>query len=93
MHEIDNNTKNVGLGYVVGTNNMVLPFNVNSLNGKLRIEIVPRAIGTGLRSGNLSIDGNTKNVGGAITNDNSETITNLTCDEVVGFPCLRVELI
>lgn len=93
MPAIDGNTKNVGLGYVVGTNDMILPFKVNPINGKLRIEIVPRAIGTGLRSGNLAIDGNTNNVGGAVTNDSNKTITNLTCDEVVGFPCLRVELL
>ncbi len=93
MKTIDQNTRNVGLGYVQGTKDMVLPLRVNGANNKLRIEIVPKPLtGTGVAR-NLFIDGNTKNVGGAITNDSNEVITNLTVDEVVAFPCLRIELI
>lgn len=89
MADIDENTRNVGIGLIHGTTDTA-PFKVNASNGKLRIEIVPRSIGTGLKTG-IKIDENTRNVGAALTDDSSESITNLTVDEVVGFPCLRIE--
>lgn len=92
MAEIDANTKNVGLGYVHGTGDMVLPLKVNPLNNKLRIEIVPLPIGTGVVQGNIKIDANDRNIGAGVTNDSNQIITNLTADDVVGFPCLRIEI-
>ena len=91
MPYIDENTRNVGQGYVHGTNNMVLPIKVNPVNGKLRIEIYPKVLaGTGVQ-GNIKIDENTRNIGAGLTNDINKTITNLTCDEVLGFPLLRIQ--
>ena len=43
MGTIDQNSRWVGLGYVEGTKNMVLPFSINPTNNKLLIEIIPRA--------------------------------------------------
>lgn len=88
---IDQNTKNVGLGYVQGTSDMVIPLTVNSSN-ELLIEVIP--IGaplSALVASRLHIDENTHQVAGAVTNDANETITPLTVDEIVGLPCVRIE--
>ena len=89
---IDHNTKNVGLGYVQGTNNMVMPFAISSIN-ELLIEVIP--IGVPLapfNASNLKIDENTKSVSGGVTDDANQTITPLTTDTIVTLPCVRVEI-
>jgi hypothetical protein len=95
MATIDKNGRNVGLGYVQGTNNMVLPFAINPATNALLVEVIP--IGSPLATFNglnrLKIDGNTRNVAGGVTDDSDQTITPLTVDLIAGLPCLRVEII
>lgn len=92
MSYIDQNTRNVGLGLVHGTD-MVLPFTVTALN-ELRIEIIPiNSGGTIVSHETIPIDENTRNVGAAVTDDANETITPLTINTIVDFPCLRVDVL
>lgn len=95
MTTIDSNSRNVGLGYVQGTNNMVLPLAINPTTKELLIEVIP--IGSPLAPFNglnrLKIDGNTKNVAGGVTDDSNQDITPLTVDLIAGLPCVRVEFI
>lgn len=95
MTTIDHNSRNVGLAYVQGTNNLVLPIAINPVNKKIRIEVVPRSIPhTAFAAGSrMKIDENSKNVAGAVTDDTDQTITPLTVNLIQDFPCLRVEII
>lgn len=95
MGTIDQNSRWVGLGYVEGTKNMVLPFSINPTNNKLLIEIIPRADPMDplvAISENIRIDENTRQAAAAITDDSNKTITTLTTDSIAGLPCIRVEL-
>lgn len=92
-HTIDENTKNVGLGYVQGTDNLTMPFAISAIN-ELLIEIIP--VGAPLsafNASNIKIDENTKNVAAGVTDDASQTIIPLTTDTIATLPCVRVELI
>lgn len=92
MAYIDENTKNVGLGLVQGTS-IVLPLRINT-SDELLVEIIPVGSPLGnLNASGLKIDGNTKNVAGGVTDDLNQDITPLTVDEIVGLPCVRVEVI
>ena len=89
---IDQNTKNVGLGMVHGTNT-VLPLTVNDLD-ELRIEIIPiNSGGSSIGSQNITIDENTHQVAAGVTDDSNEDIVPLTVNEIVGFPCVRADVI
>ena len=88
---IDQNTKNVGLGYVQGTLDMVLPLTINASN-ELLIEVIP--VGnplSALVASRIHLDENTHQIAGAVTDDANEIITPITVDEIVGLPCVRVE--
>lgn len=90
---IDENTRNIGLGFVQGTKSITLPFQINS-SGELLIEVIP--IGdplSPLNASRIHLDENTHQIAAAVTNDSNETIIPLTVDIIVGLPCVRVELI
>lgn len=89
---IDQNSRNVGFGLIQGTD-LTMPFAINA-SDELLIEIIP--VGSplsALNASGISIDGNGRQIAGAITDDINETITPLTVDEIVGLPCVRVEAI
>lgn len=89
---IDQNSRNVAIGLIQGTE-LTLPIAINPSN-ELLIEIIP--VGSPLsafNASNILIDENSRQVAGAITDDSNETITPLTVDEIVGLPCVRVEVI
>lgn len=93
MPTIDENTKNVGLGYIQGSDNVVIPLRVNPATNALLIEIIPvGSIGTAIAPRNIPIDENTKNVGAGVTDDSNENIIPLTVNFVDDFPCLRVDV-
>lgn len=91
MLTIDQNTKQVGLGFIHGTSDMVLPYQINSLN-ELLIEVIPCDPLSDLVASRIHIDENTKQCAAGVTNDANETITPLTCDLIVGLPCVRTEI-
>jgi len=93
MPTIDQNTRQLGQGLIQGAT-LTLPFACNA-NGELLIEIIPvNSIGNlNASPENIPIDENTRQVGAAITDDVSETITPITVDLVVDFPCVRVEIV
>jgi len=93
---IDQNSRQTGLGYVQGTDRLVLPFSIDAVTNELFIEVIP--VSDPLSplvavSENIRIDENTRQAGAGITDDSNETITTLTTDDIVGLPCLRVEII
>lgn len=93
MSEIDQNSRQVGLGYVHGSTGTVLPFAVNASN-ELLIEIIPVGAPLGaLAASGIHLDANSRQVAAAVTDDANETITPLTVDEISGLPLIRVELI
>lgn len=90
---IDGNSRNVGIGLIHGTE-LTMPFAINDSSKELLIEVIP--VGSPLSPlvpSGISIDGNGRQIAGAVTDDASETITPITVDEIVGFPCVRVEFI
>lgn len=93
MHQIGDNTREVGLGYVQGSNNVVLPFEFDDTTKELLIEVIP--VGSPLSAlvadQKIFLDDNTHQIAAAVTNDSNEIITPLTVDEIVGLPCLRIE--
>lgn len=89
---IDQNTKNVGIGYVQGTINLTMPFAINA-SDELLIEVIPVSSPLSpFNASNVKIDGNTKNVSAGVTNDSNQTIKPLTTDAHAGLPCVRVEI-
>lgn len=90
MQRIDENSRQVGLGYVQGTDRMTLPLAISAIN-EILIEVIP-VTDIGLAtSTRLKIDENARQVAGGITDDANEDIVALTVDEIVGLPCVRVE--
>lgn len=93
MAYIDQNTKNIGLGMIHGTSDTT-PLTIDPNTLELRIEIIPiNSGGTSVGAQNVDIDENTHQVAAAITDDSDEDIVPLTVNEIVGFPCLRVDVI
>lgn len=93
QNTIDDNTRNVGLGYVQGTDDMILPFRCNAM-GELLIEVIP--IGSplaNLDATTMAIDDNTKNTHAGVSSANGQTIIPLTADVIVTLPCVRAEAI
>lgn len=91
----DQNSRKLGMGWCpfIG----VLPFSINPLNNKLKIEIIPRSIGTlNVRQGAVPIDANSREAGAGLTLDSNLTLTPLSTDSV-GSPTpinlLRVDAI
>lgn len=90
---IDENTKNVGLGMIQGTSDAI-PLTVDPITLELRVEIIPiNSGGTSIGTQNIDIDENTHQVAAAVTDDSNEDIIPLTVNEIVGLPCLRVDVI
>jgi len=89
----DENTRQIGGGIIQKSGGMILPFRVNPVNNKLLIEIIPKTIGAGISPRNIPIDENTRQGGAGVSDDTNKFIIPLTYEEVVDFPCLRVELI
>lgn len=88
---IDENTRNTGGGIIQGTS-QTLPIFINPSTGELLVEIIPaNTDGTSIAPRNLAIDGNHRNIGGAITDDANEDIIPLTCSLRIDLPCLRIE--
>ena len=97
---IDQNSRQVGLGFVQGTdtpstvfaNNLILPFSINSSN-ELLIEVIPIAVPLDpfAAPARMKIDQNSRQIGGAITDDSNKTITPVTVDLILTLPCVRVE--
>ena len=90
---IDGNSRNVGIGLITGTE-LTLPFSINDSTKELLIEVIP--VGAPLSplvASGIKIDGNGRQIAGAVTDDAFETITPVTVDEIVGLPCVRVEFI
>lgn len=92
MSYIDDNTKNVGLGMVHGSTD-IIPITINANTLELRVEIIPINSGGTIISSNIPIDENTHQISGAVTDDANETITPLTVNEIAGIPCLRVDVL
>lgn len=93
MSYIDQNTKNVGLGLIHGTDT-VIPFTINPSTLELRVEIIPiNSGGTIIAPQNINIDENSRNIGAGITEDSNESITPLTVNEIADFPCLRIDVL
>ncbi len=90
---IDENTRQEGIGLIQGSTN-TRPFAINSDN-ELLIEIIPVSdIGTlNITPENIPIDENTRQVGAGVTDDANLDIIPLTCDLIVGVPCVRVEVL
>lgn len=90
---IDQNTKNVGFGLVHGSD-VSNTFTAVPADNMLRIEIIPVAsAGSAIATRNINIDENTHQVAAAVTDDGNEFITPLTVTDIVGLPCLRVDVI
>lgn len=90
---IDQNSKNVGFGLVHGSKTLNA-FTVTPADNMLRIEIIPvSSAGSAIAPRNINIDENTHQVAAAVTDDGNELITPLTVTDIVGLPCLRVDVI
>lgn len=92
-HTIDENTRNVGMGYspldpIIAKS--VVPFYVNNL-GELMIEIhAVSSDGTAISS-HMMEDENARNTAGGVSTTDGKTIIPLTVDVLQGVSCLRVE--
>lgn len=90
---IDNNTRNVGLGYVHGTNNITMPFSIDSASNRLLIEVIPIGVPLdNLAATHMKEDANGRNTAGGVSDLDGQTIIPLTTDSIAGFPCVRVEI-
>ncbi len=95
--QIDQNNRIVGLGYVQGTHDAILPLSCDPDNeDRLLIEIVPVGSLSMFVPNHMATDGNTRNTAGAVSDDANETIIPLTVELLGGgnspHPCLRTEV-
>lgn len=92
MSGIDQNNRIVGLGYAPDIQDITQPFLVNPANGKLKLEIIPKALNAFVvNKKNIPIDENNRNIGAGLTDDISKTLTPLSVDLIQGTPCLRIK--
>lgn len=93
-HTIDENSRQVGLGYAPDITVNEQPLLVNG-SDELLIEVIPTAsLGT-ITTGHIEIDENSRQVAAAV-NDSTEDIVPLTVTDI-GAPsavsCLRVDIL
>ena len=89
---IDANSRNTAFGLIHGSQ-LTKEISMNDSTKRILIEVIPVAALTPLVASGIAIDANGRQIAGAVTDDANETITPLTVDEIVGLPCIRVELI
>lgn len=90
---IDANDRQIGLGYAPDISVIIQPLITETTSPyELHIEIIPV---TSLSAGvfpHIEIDGNSRWIGAGVR-VSPKIITGLTVDEIVGLPCLRIELV
>lgn len=94
IHTIDDNSRQVGMGYAPDISDSVQPFLVDNHDEfSLLIEVIPVSPQGNIIFNDITEDENSIQIAAGLTNKTgNDQIQALSIDLIAGLPCLRVDL-